>query len=255
MLCEPLEVPRWPRNSAKCVVGSVSRAESLAHTIRMNSLRLTIRTSAIYAEVGAVTCDHGGRGLHGGGHLTRLPCSLELCRIASSRLPLSLELVADVHRERWADKSLTIRECVEDLVRPMLRHVRRDLLEAGDEAGVADELRADAMIGMAALERRGDHNAWRETSNDAGEPFARGGRVLDAGVRQAEVLADRAPEDTGRLRRFGGALGSRTLRAHLAFREVENRGAMAGLRRLDERPAARELDVVAVRADGEDFHG
>ena len=44
-------------------------------------------------------------------------------------------------------------------------------------------------------------------------------------------------------------------RAHLALREIENRRALPGARRLDERAAARELDVVAVRGDGEQVEG
>ena len=50
-----------------------------------------------------------------------------------------------------SDEILPVRERVQDLERPVLRHVGRELGEAGEEARVADELRRDAVIGVPPL--------------------------------------------------------------------------------------------------------
>jgi hypothetical protein len=61
----------------------------------------------------------------------------------------------------------------------------------------------------------------------------------------------------GRLGRFAGAVGGAAARAHLAASEIEDAGAEAATRVLEQRATARLLDVVAVRGNGqyvERFH-
>ena len=77
------------------------------------------------------------------------------------------------------------------------------------------------------------------------------GVVDDAGVGKPERFAHGDAEHLRRALRFRGAQLGRSARAHLALREIENARAMPGARRLGERAAAGELDVVAMRGDGE----
>ena len=134
----------------------------------------------------------------------------------------------------------------------MLRHVGRELGEAGEEARVADELRRDAVVGMPSLERRRDDDARPVAADDPRERRAGARRVLDRGVWKLEVLARAAPDDLrGAVGLLSAQLG-RAARAHLALREVEDGGALSQLGRLDQRAAAGELDVVTMRGDGED---
>ena len=140
-------------------------------------------------------------------------------------------------------------------MRAVLRDLGRQLREAGEEAGIANELRGDPVIGVAPLQRRRDDDARAEATDRPHEQLARRRRVLDACVGEPERLPRAAPDDLGGPLRFllperGGAA-----RAHLALREVDDRGAVTALRRLDQRPAAGELDVVAMGGDGEDGDG
>ena len=154
--------------------------------------------------------------------------------------------------KRRPHEVLPIRERVQDLVRPVLRHVGRELGEAGEEAGVAHELRGDAVVGMTSLERRRDHDARPEAADRPHEQLTRRRRVLDPRVGQPERLARAAADDLGGTLRFLPPQLGRAARAHLALREVDDRRALPRLGRLDERAAAGELDVVAMRGDGEE---
>src|SRR5688572_923085 len=84
--------------------------------------------------------------------LSRLDLALELRLVAAYGSHLLLELVRDVHDERGPDEILPVCERVQDLEWPVLRHVGRELGEAGEKARVPDELRRDPVIGMPPLE-------------------------------------------------------------------------------------------------------
>src|SRR6185503_12172961 len=83
-----------------------------------------------------------------GVNLTGLNCLTELRLIASDRLELFLECVADVDYERGLLIVLTERERMNDFARAVHWNFGLDLLEAGDEARIARQLRHDWMIGM-----------------------------------------------------------------------------------------------------------
>src|SRR5881396_2052268 len=74
-------------------------------------------------------------------------------------------------------------------------------------------------------------------------------------------IAHSGIEPHGHPQRLRGTLGLRgtrggiTARSHLALREIQNSHAMTGLCGLGERAAAGELDVIAVRGDGEEING
>ena len=110
------------------------------------------------------------------------------------------------------------------------------------------------MIGMPAARSRADHHARLELADHAGELRARGGGVLDTGIRQFEIASHRHAEHGGRPCGLFSAQGSGAAGPHLALREVDDCRAMPAPGVLDEGAAAQQLDVVAVRADGQDVH-
>ena len=75
------------------------------------------------------------------------------------------------------------------------------------------------------------------------------GSVHDAAVGKSEVLARRKSEHRCRARRFLGREARRAARAQLSGREIDDSGRASERRRLDQRAAARELDIVPVRGD------
>jgi hypothetical protein len=133
------------------------------------------------------------------------------------------------------------------------RKRRRELHDARQEAGVAHQLRGDAVIGMTPDRRRRDDDRGPQPTQHLHECGARLLRVLDVRVGQGEVLAYREPEHPrGRLRLRGSQLG-RSARSHLALREIQHARAMALRGRPDQRAPTGELHVVPVRTDGQ--HG
>jgi hypothetical protein len=187
--------------------------------------------------------------------LSRLDLAFELRLVASHGRHLLLELVGDVDDERRPDEVLPVRQRVQDLEGTVLRHIRCELGEAREEARVADELGGDAMIGVASFERGRDHDARTVSTNRPCERRPCAWRVLDRGVGQLEVLSKAASDDSGGAVRFPAPQLGRAARTHLALGEVEDRRALPELGGLDERPAAGELDVVAMRGDGENGDG
>ena len=79
--------------------------------------------------------------------------------------------------------------------------------------------------------------------------------VLEMGVGQAGVPPLGDTKDLGRLRRFLGPQRRAAPGAGLSGGQVENAGAVAGIRGFQQGAGAGELDVVAVRGDGENVHG
>jgi len=87
-----------------------------------------------------------------GVNLTGLHGFTELRLIASDRLELFLECIADVDYERRLLVVLTERQRMNDFARAVRWNLGLDLLESGDEAGIARQLRDNRMIGMPSVE-------------------------------------------------------------------------------------------------------
>ena len=130
-----------------------------------------------------------------------------------------------------------------------------ELGEAGEEARIAHELRRHPVIRVPSARCRCDHHARLERTDALGEREARVRRVGDAGVGQVEVLAQRHAHHARRRVRFAFADLGRAARAHLAGREVDDADALAALGVRDQRAAADEFDVIAVRTDGQQVEG
>src|SRR5439155_22651652 len=92
-------------------------------------------------------------------------------------------------------------------------------------------------------------------ADDAGNFQAIFPGVFDAGVGNIERLAPGNTQNFCRFFGFAGAVLDCAARAHLALGEIENAGAVAALRHLEQRAAASLLYVVAMRGDGEDVEG
>jgi len=104
---------------------------------------------------------------------------------------------------------------------------------------------------MPPFERRRDHDARTVASDHPGESGAGAGRVLDRGIGQLEILSRAAADDLGGAVRFPSPKLGGAPRPHLALRQIEDRGPLPELGRLDECAAAGELDVVTMRGDRE----
>src|SRR5438874_13105303 len=107
---------------------------------------------------------------------------------------------------------------------------------------------------MAAAWCRRDHHARPKTPNHARQPLSRRWIVDDSSIGKIHVFAGRETHNFGGAARFGSPCCRRPARPHLALREIDNRGSMSLPRCFDQRSTACELDVVAMRGDGEEVH-
>ena len=94
----------------------------------------------------------------------------------------------------------------------------------------------------------------------ASEPIARTepGVLCITRPTFADFLLAFTSRNFGLCRRFGASRLARTIcgtaaRAHFALRQIEDAGAMASLRHLEQRAAAGLLHIVAVRGDGQNI--
>src|SRR5205807_7256894 len=159
-----------------------------------------------------------------GVNLSRLDCVTELRLVASNRLKLFFERVADVDDKSRLHVVFTKRECVQDFQRPVRRNLRLYFLETRHKAGIANQLRDDRVIRMAAVDGVSDDDLRLETPDDYRNLGAILGRVLNAAVRKSEVLAD---GDAHYFRGLGGFLRPQLRSAstrHLSGSEIEDPG-------------------------------
>ena len=143
---------------------------------------------------------------------------------------------------------------MEHLVWPVLRSLRSELGESGDEARVAHELRCHDVVGVATRRGGCDHDARAEASDHAREAFAGGWIVGNSCIRQIEILSGGETQDLRRAARLGRSRRGRPACAHLTLREIDDSRAISLACCLDQRAATRELDVVAMRGDGEEIN-
>jgi hypothetical protein len=97
-----------------------------------------------------------------------------------------------------------------------------------------------------------DHDTGLKAADDTCQRFARARSVLDPRIRKRKCLASAAAEHVGRLLRFGASQLRRAAGSQLTLCKIEDCHALPAFGRLDQRPATRELDVVAVGRYGED---
>ena len=122
------------------------------------------------------------------GCTSRADHAIELRGVAGNRLELELELRRDVHHEGGFFIVLAVGETVEHLARPMRGNAGLELSDARKEARIPHQLRRDAMVGVVAAGRRGDHDPRREAADGANDVGAGLGRVHQSGIGKAEVL-------------------------------------------------------------------
>ena len=133
----------------------------------------------------------------------------------------------------------------------MLRQLRREFRQTGQEAGVAYQLRRRRVIGVPALTGRRDHYRRTKAAKRADEQLARRRVVHDRRVGQIEVLARGQTHDLCRAARLGGPHLRSTARSFLTLRQIENGGSISAPRLLDQRAAAGQLDIVPMRRHGQ----
>src|SRR6266446_8480139 len=71
---------------------------------------------------------------------------------------------------------------MEDLEGAVRRDFRLDLLEAGDDARITNELRDNRMVRMSSVQRMGDHDLRLQTPDHDRNLRACLGRVLDSAI-------------------------------------------------------------------------
>src|SRR6266404_8000108 len=141
---------------------------------------------------------------------------------------------------------------MEDLEGAVRRDFRLDLLEAGDEARITNELRDNRMVRMSSVQRMGDYDLRLQTPDHDRNLRACLGRVLDSAIRETQVFAHC---DAHHFRRFRSLLRAQLRRAaagQLSGGEVENSSGPPERMCADESAATNKLDVVGVGGDGED---
>src|SRR2546423_8778798 len=111
---------------------------------------------------------------------------------------------------------------MEHLQWAMRRDLGLDFPEARDEAGVAHQLRDDGMVRMAAVQRMGDHYSWLETPDYHGNLRPGRRRVLNASIRQPQILPRRDAHHLRRLCRFLCAELRSSSTRELPSREIED---------------------------------
>ncbi len=130
--------------------------------------------------------------------------------------------------------------------------IHLELRQAGEEARLVAQDRSRVVVGMAALPVRKDDHLRPGLADRARDLQAVLPGVLHAAVRDVERAAPPDAQDARRLFRLARTVLGSAARAQLALGEVEDAGAMAALRHLEQGAAAGLLHVVTVSGDGED---
>src|SRR6266436_9637076 len=126
----------------------------LEHVLHFEGLRRVERLAVAPPDertvMGRLHADQLVQVLAGGVDLAGRLGAGELRLVAANRVHLLLEHVGDVHHERRLDRVFSIRQSVEELIRPVrfAPLARCILREAGEIAGIASQLRCDTMIGV-----------------------------------------------------------------------------------------------------------
>src|SRR5438552_7876882 len=107
------------------------------------------------------------------------------------------------------------------------------------------------MVGVAALPVGKNHHPRPLLTDDARDfqPVLPG--VFHASVGNSGGVAPGDLQNLGRGFGFGGALLGGAARSHFALRQIEDAGAMSGLRHLQQSAAACLLAIIAMRSDGQ----
>src|SRR4051812_40591300 len=109
----------WSRRSKR---GNLQRGDIVDAHQFSGEEGLAVTCSDERAVIRSVVRDDVVQRLAFGVHSPRLDLAVELRAVAAYRFELACEIIADVHDEGWAHEVLPIREAMQDLVRPMLRH-------------------------------------------------------------------------------------------------------------------------------------
>src|SRR5438552_12798242 len=107
------------------------------------------------------------------------------------------------------------------------------------------------MVGVAALPIRKNHHPRPLLTDDARDfqPVLPG--IFHACIGNSSRVAPGDLQNLGGRFGFGGALFGRAARSHLALRQIEDAGAISGLRHLQQSAAACLLTIIAMRSDGQ----
>ncbi len=113
------------------------------------------------------------------------------------------------------------------------------------------EIRSVVVIGVAAFPVGQDDRVGLEFADRFGEGDFKFVGEREASVGKAEIAAHFHAENFSGVRGFFEARFRSAARAGLTPREIEDAGAIAGLRHFENGAAAGELDVIGMSGDGE----
>src|SRR5438552_5121942 len=187
--------------------------------------------------------------------LARRLRSVELRGVAADRPHLRFERLRDINHEGRLHRVFAVGEGVQDFERPVGLARRPVLREAREVAGVAAQLRGDAVVGMPAHGEGEDDDPRARRADEADERRPRRLIVREVRVRQTGVEAQVHAQRRGGALRLRGSGGGVAACARLALGEVQDADPVARPGGLRERAAAGELRVVTMGGDGEQIDG
>ena len=125
--------------------------------------------------------------------------------------------------------------------------------QSRQKAGFIPQHRRRVVVWMPSLPVGKYHHSWPLLPQHAHhfQPVLPG--VLDPPVGNVERLPPRRAQYFRRICRFARAIFGAAPRSHLALGQIEDSGAMAALRHLEQRAAAGLLYVVAVGSQGKNI--
>ena len=141
---------------------------------------------------------------------------------------------------------------MQHFARPECRHVRNEILQAGQETRVTHQLRRGDVIGMTSLSRLCDHDRWTMAADGANHSFARLRCVDQMCVREPKVLTHRHAENTRRFLRLGRPDLDRAAAAGFTRCQIHDAHTTAQCNAGEECAAAGQFHIVRMRHDGED---
>src|SRR6185312_2092136 len=136
--------------------------------------------------------------LSGGENLSGRLRAIELTGVALDGRQLALELRAYIHHKSRLDRVFAIGESIEQLVRTMRGSRCSISLQPGQIAGVASQLRGNAVIGMSSHREGENDDAWRKVADVLDHHPPGFLRVLQVCIRQSSIPPLRSTENLGR---------------------------------------------------------
>ena len=158
-------------------------------------------------------------------------------------------LLRDVHGERGSRGG--VGGGVKNFERPKRSAFHWIGFEPGNEGGFETQIRRVVVIGVAAFPVRQDDRVRLEFAKHFRDGDFEVVSEGEARIGKAEIAAHFHTENFSGVFGFFQARFRSAARTGFTAREVEDSGAVAGLRHFEDGAAAGELDVIGMSGDGE----